>query len=156
MLWIKFNVITLYICYWTFTFYYFTSAGVKCCVAAVKSCPVLHLSVVIFFWSFEIIDASTFKWWELSIAQAGARGVRDVAPHVQTQSNQVCITLAILLWLMLPRDHFLSRFSCLQPLVRPQNKFVCVCTFYLFFFWCCCFFLFFFAYLEYFCVIYCL
>jgi hypothetical protein len=34
---------------------------VKCCVAAVKSCPVLHFSVVIFFWSFGIIDASTIK-----------------------------------------------------------------------------------------------
>jgi hypothetical protein len=27
---------------------YFTTAGVKCCVAAVKCCPVLHFSVVIF------------------------------------------------------------------------------------------------------------
>jgi hypothetical protein len=33
-------------------FLYFTTAGAKCCVAAVKSCPVLHFSVVIFFWSF--------------------------------------------------------------------------------------------------------
>jgi hypothetical protein len=31
-------------------------------------------SVVIFFWSFGIIDASTIKCWELSTAQAGARG----------------------------------------------------------------------------------
>jgi hypothetical protein len=52
----------------------FTTAGVKCCVAAVKSCPVLHFSVVIFFWSFGIIDASTIECWELSTAQAGARG----------------------------------------------------------------------------------
>jgi hypothetical protein len=35
--------------------------GVKCCVAAVKSCPVLHFSVVIFFWSFGFLDASTIK-----------------------------------------------------------------------------------------------
>jgi hypothetical protein len=42
-------------------FLYFTTAGVKCCVAAVKSCPVLHFIVVIFFWSFGIIDASTIK-----------------------------------------------------------------------------------------------
>jgi hypothetical protein len=55
-------------------FLYFTTEGVKCCVAAVKSCPVLHFIVVIFFWSFGIIDASTIKCWELSTAQAGARG----------------------------------------------------------------------------------
>jgi hypothetical protein len=42
-------------------FLYFTTAGVKCCVAAVKICPVLHFSVVIFFWSFGIIDASTIE-----------------------------------------------------------------------------------------------
>jgi hypothetical protein len=55
-------------------FLYFTTAGVKCRVAAVKSCPVLHFSVVIFFWSFGIIDASGIKCWELSTVQAGARG----------------------------------------------------------------------------------
>jgi hypothetical protein len=36
---------------------------------------VFHFSVVIFFWSFGIIDASTFKCWALSTAQAGARGL---------------------------------------------------------------------------------
>jgi hypothetical protein len=55
-------------------FLYFTTSDVKCCVAAVKSCPVLHFSVGIFFWSFGIIDASTTRYWELSTAQAGARG----------------------------------------------------------------------------------
>jgi hypothetical protein len=60
-------------------FLYFTTAGVKCHLAAVKGCPVPHFSIVIFFWSFGIIDASTIKCWELSTAQAGARGVRDVA-----------------------------------------------------------------------------
>jgi hypothetical protein len=43
-------------------------------VAAVKRCPVLHFSVVIFIWSFGIIDASTIKCWELKTAQAGAAG----------------------------------------------------------------------------------
>jgi hypothetical protein len=62
-----------------FQILYFTTAGVKCCVTAVKSCPVLHFCVVMFFWSFGIIDASPIKCWELSAAQAGARGVRDVA-----------------------------------------------------------------------------
>jgi hypothetical protein len=55
-------------------FLYFTTAGIKCCVAAVKSCPVLHFSIIEFFWSFGIIDASIIKCWELSTAQAGARG----------------------------------------------------------------------------------
>jgi hypothetical protein len=45
-------------------------------VTAITSCPVLHFSVVIiFFWSFGIIDPSTFKFWKLSIAQAGASRV---------------------------------------------------------------------------------
>jgi hypothetical protein len=41
-------------------------------------------------------------------------GVRDVAlyiiPHVQTQSNRVCSSLVILMWLMLPRGHIVSGF----------------------------------------------
>jgi hypothetical protein len=57
--------------------YFYTSQqqmSIKCRVAAVKSCPVLHFSGVIFFWFFGIIDTSTNKCWELSTAQAGARG----------------------------------------------------------------------------------
>jgi hypothetical protein len=37
-----------------------------------------------------------------------------VIPHVQTQSNRVCNSLVILLSLMLPRDHFVSRFFKFQ------------------------------------------
>jgi hypothetical protein len=33
-----------------------------------------------------------------------------ITPHVQTQSNRVCDFHVILLWLMLPRDHFVSSF----------------------------------------------
>jgi hypothetical protein len=55
-------------------FFYFKTA-----MAAVSSCPVLHVSVVIFFWSFGTIDASTIKCWELSTARAGAMDGRDVA-----------------------------------------------------------------------------
>jgi hypothetical protein len=40
---------------------YFTTASVKCCVAAVKSFLLLHFSVVTLFWSFGIIDASTIE-----------------------------------------------------------------------------------------------
>jgi hypothetical protein len=36
-----------------------------------------------------------------------------IIPHVQTQSNRVCNSYVILLWLMLPRDHFVSRFLTL-------------------------------------------
>jgi hypothetical protein len=32
-----------------------------------------------------------------------------IIPHVQTQSNRVCNFYVILLWLMLPRDNFVSR-----------------------------------------------
>jgi hypothetical protein len=109
-------------------FVYFTTAGVKCCVAAVKSCPVLHFSVVIFFWSFGIIDASTIKCWELSTAYAGARGVRDVArnhyPSFIDSINRVCNSRVILLWLLLPRDHFVSIFlirSDLFPYVSAPH-----------------------------------
>jgi hypothetical protein len=55
---------------------YFTTAGVKCGVAAVKCCLVLHFNVVIFFWSFGIIDASTIK----CPLKPVLGGVRDVAP----------------------------------------------------------------------------
>jgi hypothetical protein len=107
-------------------FLYFTTAGVKYCVAAVKSCTVLHFSVVIFFWSFGIIDASTIKCWELSTAQVGAKGAFRmlhlfIISHVQTQSNRVCNSYVILLWLMLPRDHFVSRFFhiyCTEPDIK--------------------------------------
>jgi hypothetical protein len=49
-------------------------AGDKCCVAVVKSCPVLHFSVVTFFWSLCIVDSNTFKCWKLSTVQNGAKG----------------------------------------------------------------------------------
>jgi hypothetical protein len=39
----------------------------------------LYFSVVIFLWSFGIINASTIKCWAMCIAQAGASGVQDVA-----------------------------------------------------------------------------
>jgi hypothetical protein len=58
------------------------TAGVKCRVAAVKSFPALHFSVKLHFL---------------------------IITHVQTQSNRVCNSYVILLWLMLPRDHFVSR-----------------------------------------------
>jgi hypothetical protein len=45
-------------------FLYFTTDA-KWCVAAVKSSPVLHFGVVIFVWSFGIIDTSTIKCWEI-------------------------------------------------------------------------------------------
>jgi hypothetical protein len=41
------------------------------------------------------MDASTIKCWELSTAQAGARGREGCC----TQSNWVCTSLVILLWL---------------------------------------------------------
>jgi hypothetical protein len=91
-------------------FLYFTTAGVKCWVAAVKSCPVLHFSVVIFFWSFGIIGASIIKCWELSTAQAGARAREGCCTFSLSLMHRVCISLVILLWLMLPRDHFFPDF----------------------------------------------
>jgi hypothetical protein len=61
----NFHVILLWLMllrdHFLFRFLYFTTAGVKCQVASVKSCPVIHFSGVIFFWSFGIIDASTIK-----------------------------------------------------------------------------------------------
>jgi hypothetical protein len=60
---------------------YITSTGVKCYVAAVKSCPVLHFSVtvVILFWSFGIIESITFsvEYWVL--LNPGLGVVRDDA-----------------------------------------------------------------------------
>jgi hypothetical protein len=52
------------------------------CKVACGSCKKLSrtsLQCCYIFWSFGIIDASTIKCWELSTAQIGARGVRDVA-----------------------------------------------------------------------------
>jgi hypothetical protein len=41
-------------------------------------------------------------------------------PHVQTQSNRVCNSYVILLWLMLPRDHFVSRFLSFQRFIAKR------------------------------------
>jgi hypothetical protein len=60
-------------------FFYFATAGVKCCVAAVKSCPVLHFSVVIFSGpSGSLIPAllSVENWVPIKPVLGG---VRDVA-----------------------------------------------------------------------------
>jgi hypothetical protein len=50
----------------------------------------------------------------LSTAQAGARGVRDVALiHFPSCTDSIKPSLQfsiILMWLMLPRDNFVSRF----------------------------------------------
>jgi hypothetical protein len=92
----------------------FTSAGVKCCVAAVKSCP-YFISVLLYFSgpSESLMPALLIECWELSTAQPmlWAWGMLHVfiIPHVKTFSNRVCNSLVILLWLMLPRDHFVSR-----------------------------------------------
>jgi hypothetical protein len=77
---------------------YFTTAGVKCRVAAVKSCPVLHFSVVI-FWSFGIIDANTIKCWELSTAQAGARGREGCCTYSLSLMNRLNQTESAILML---------------------------------------------------------
>jgi hypothetical protein len=76
-------------------------------------CPVLHFSVVIFFWSFGIIDASTIKCLELSTAQAGAMGREGCCTYslflmYRLNQTESAILFVILLLLMLPRDHFVS------------------------------------------------
>jgi hypothetical protein len=71
-------------------------------LTAVNSCPVLHLSVVTYFWSVVIIGLSTLMCLEkMSTAQADVRDIGDIAlfiiPHIQTQLNRVCIFHVILL-----------------------------------------------------------
>jgi hypothetical protein len=44
-----------------------------------KKLPRTSLQCCYIFWSFGIIDANTIKCWELSTAQASARGVSNVA-----------------------------------------------------------------------------
>jgi hypothetical protein len=64
-----------------------------------------------------------------------------IIPHVQTQSNRVCNSLVILLWLMLSRDHFVSRFFtqtsnhltffCISHLTHSTHGiFLTMCTFH--------------------------
>jgi hypothetical protein len=48
-----------------------------------------------------------------------------IFPHVQTQSNRGCNSLVILLWLMVPRDHFVSRFLLLLRLFLGLYSFDC-------------------------------
>jgi hypothetical protein len=73
--------------------------------------PRTSLQCCYIFVSFDIIDDSSFKCWEFSTAQAGARGVRDVAlfhyPSCTDSNNRICNHHAILLFLMLQMDHFL-------------------------------------------------
>ena len=65
----------------------FTIAGVKCCVAAVKSCP-NFISVLYFLWSFVINDTNTFSIKNWIPLKSVLGGVRDVAlfiiSHEQT------------------------------------------------------------------------
>ena len=107
----------------TFTrIFIFTTAGVKCCEAAVKSRPDFISVLLYFFWSFGINDSNTF-----SIAQAGARGVRDVAifiiSHEQTQENRVCnFHFFVLVWL-LSRDRHLPDFlTVLRVITARENR----------------------------------
>jgi hypothetical protein len=83
-------------------------------ISAVKSWPVLHFCVVIFFWSFWIIGSSTFKCWELGTAHVVLGGVRDVAllhypscTDSMKQSLQFSCKFAVF---NAPEDHFVSRY----------------------------------------------
>jgi hypothetical protein len=46
----------------------------------------------------------------------------SIIPHVKTQSNLVCNSFVLMLWLMLPRDHFVSRFLILDFIKNKLNK----------------------------------
>jgi hypothetical protein len=60
---------------------------------------------------------SVENWVPLKpVPGGGAWGMLFIIPHVQTQSNRVCNSCVILLWLMLPRYHFVSRFWLPQKL----------------------------------------
>jgi hypothetical protein len=87
---------------------YITTAGVNCCVAAVKSCPVLYFSVVIFSGgpSGSLSQAlfSVKNWVPLKSVQGG---VRDVAPFYYP----LCTESAIFMYFCCfecfrGRDHF--------------------------------------------------
>jgi hypothetical protein len=83
---------------------YITTAGVKCCVAAVKRCPVFHSSVVIFSWfsgPLNLAFLSVGNWVPLKPV-LGASGMLHffIIPHVQTQWKRVCNVI------LLPSDHF--------------------------------------------------
>jgi hypothetical protein len=107
--------------HFVFRFLYFTTAGVKCCVAAVKSCPVLHFSIVIFFWSLGIIDANIFHCWELSTAQAGARERKgcctysSIVMYILNQTESAI--LVIVLWFMLRGITFFPDFQIISTYV---------------------------------------
>jgi hypothetical protein len=68
---------------------YFTTAGVKCRVPAVKSCPVLHFSVVIFSGpSGSLMPAllSVENWVPLKPVLGGVRDVALIHYHSCTDS----------------------------------------------------------------------
>jgi hypothetical protein len=112
--------------YCQFSQEHFTTAGCGSC----KMLAVLHMIVVIFFGSFGIIDANFIKCWELNTAQAGARGRERfelfIIPNLQTQSNRVRNFQVILLWLMLPRDHFVFNVFFLLLALDKDNSFFSV------------------------------
>jgi hypothetical protein len=92
----------------------FTTVGVKCCVTAVKKLPRSSLQCCYIFrvlrdhWCQHYlvirIEYRSSRCWR-------CKGIAlYIMHHVQTQSNLVCSFLVILLWLMLLRDHFDSRF----------------------------------------------
>jgi hypothetical protein len=111
MCWVcNFHVISLFLMllrdHFGSRYLHITTARVKCCVAAVKSYPVLHFSVVNFFLSFGIIESSTIQCWELSKAQPVLGRHEGCCNFSLSFINRVCNFDVILLFLMLPRDHF--------------------------------------------------
>jgi hypothetical protein len=95
-------------------FLYFTTTGVKYCVAAVKSCRYFTSVLLCFSCPSESLMPAFFSVenWLPLLSTQGAWGMLHVfsIPHVQTQSNRVRNSLANLLWLIVPRDHFVSSF----------------------------------------------
>jgi hypothetical protein len=68
-----------------------------------KSCPVLHFSVVVFFWSFGIIYASTIKCWLLFIKN--------------------WVPLKLVLWVM--RDVARIHYPSCTDSIKPNLQFSC-------------------------------
>jgi hypothetical protein len=79
-----------------------------------KSCLVLHLSVVIFFGPSGTLMPALLSVENLVPLKPVLGGVRDVALiHYPSCTDSIKPSLQFscnLLWLMLPRDHFVSRF----------------------------------------------
>jgi hypothetical protein len=103
-------------------FWFCTTAGVKCSVAAVKSCPVLHFSVDIFSGlsgSLMPAQLSVENWIQLKPVLGGLRDIALI--YYPSCTNIICNFYVILNYLIIYTTYILVTVQHRRMIAKNKN-----------------------------------